>query len=354
MKTRFLDTRNCHILLPAGNGLPLMARLEDSLREINDLPGELHGSIDALVRQNETTINVTHGSRRLCNSAIEITQDSNLATRVVHVQAAARRFPGPARFHALLGYENGMSRKTIVPLQFLLKAWGDPSRGYQCYIHTISHKLGHIRTFDELMARQMSDTDSYYYVGITSRNWLQRLDEHVREMRQGNERLFYRAWRERYGTADVHFSSYLRDLNLSYQEAMDWEEEYVDKIAADQFKLNMIPGGFKGLRLLHEHRIIDRTDISLQERDAAVAEYARRFPRKGIPHPFMSERWKDDEFYLKNIEAKKKNLSAAQVRKIRELAGTGRSAKEIAREVEARNEAQVKNVISGRYYGRIK
>ena len=152
---------------------------------------------------------------------------------------------------------------------------------------------------------------------------------------------------------DVLFTSYLRDINLSYEDAMNWEEEYVDKIASDQFGLNMIPGGFKGLRLLHEYRITDRVDISLKDRDKAIQEFVRRHPRKGVPNPFIAELWKDDEFYLRIMKARPKTLSPDQVRKIRELAELGQTVAEIVKEVGARNERQVRDVISGKYYGRI-
>lgn len=133
---------------------------------------------------------------------------------------------------------------------------------------------------------------------------------------------------------------------------MNWEERFVDGLGPKS--LNMIPCGFEGLRHLYEHRITDRLSIPLEERDRAIAEYVRQHPRKGIPNPFISELWQDDEFYLKVIEARPKTLSPGQVRRIRELAEKGRPVPEIAAEVGARNELQVRNVISGRYYKRIK
>ncbi len=116
----------------------------------------------------------------------------------------------------------------------------------------------------------------------------------------------------------------------------------------------MIPGGFKGIKHLHKHRIITRRDITLEERDRAIIEYIQQNPRKGIPHPFMSELWKDDGFYLKNIEARSNTLSVEQVKRIRELYELGRSVSVITEEVGARNETQVKNVVSGRTFGRIR
>ena len=137
-------------------------------------------------------------------------------------------------------------------------------------------------------------------------------------------------------------------INLTFEEAMEWEEHYVDKWSLTPKGLNMIPGGFKGMKFLHEHRITDRDVVSLEERDRAIKEYVVRNPRKGIPNPFMSELWEDDEFYLRVIEAREKTLTPDQVRQIRTLADSGWSVPEIAKEINALNEAQVKNVVAGR------
>jgi hypothetical protein len=116
----------------------------------------------------------------------------------------------------------------------------------------------------------------------------------------------------------------------------------------------MISGGFKGLRELHEHGIINRQNISVEDRDKAIEKFIRRNPRKGIPNPFIAELWKDDEFYLKVMEARPKTLSPEQVREIRRLARQNWSFNQIVEEVGALNELQVKNVIAGKTYTRIK
>ncbi len=353
MKARFLDTRNCHALLPQGHGLPLAQRLDECLRQINDKHDELRGSIDKLIEHNEKTRNRTCGSQRYCNSPIEIAQISYLANRVVNTRAINGPGTGPAKLHTMLVYENGMTWKTIVPLQFLLKGWGDANSGHQCYIHTIAHNLEQIDSLEKLQARREADSDEYYYAGITGRNWLLRLSEHIGEMNRGSRRKFHAAWQDSLGMRDVHFISSLMDINLTYEDAMNWEELSVDRFAYGPNGLNMIPGGFKGLKFLHKHRITDRIGISLEERDRAISDYLRQNPRKGIPNPFMAELWKDDDFYLKNIEARPKTLSPDQVREIRELSQSRRSITEIAEVVGALNETQVKNVIARRTYRRI-
>jgi hypothetical protein len=354
MKLKYLDVHNYHTLMPPIHGLSLAHRLDECLQGINEKQGELNGSIDALIRRNENTHNLPRGSQRLCSSPIEIAQDSNIVSRIINTRAIEKKRGGLAKLHTLNHLENDIIWKTIVPLQFLLKGWGDANSGHQCYIHTISHNMGFKYTWDEFIARYGTDSgDDYYYVGITSRNWLLRLNEHLGEMRRGSRKRFHTAWRESLGMKDIYFLSCLIDINLTYEDAMNWEEQGVDKIAYGPNGLNMIPGGFKGLKLLHELGISARLNLSLEERDKAIAEYIRRNPRKGIPHPFMAELWKDDEYYLKVIEARPKTLSPEQVKEIRELARMGRSITEIADTVGALNEVQVKNVIAGRTYGRM-
>jgi len=353
MKLNFLDVRNCHELLPPSRGLSLIKRLDECLQGINDNQGKLHGSIDSLIRHNKKTTNLIQGIKRLCNSPINIAQNSNVVSRIIHTQAIVRNWRQPALLHTIQEYENRIVWKTIIPLQFLLKGWGDASNGYQCYTHVISQNMNQRKDFSDLKEMREADTDSYYYVGITGRNWLLRLGEHIDEIHRGSERKFHKAWRESMGMTDVLFTSSLRNINLTYEDAMNWEEASVDNIAIDGNSLNMIPGGFKGLKFLHEHRIINRIDISIEERDRAIAEFVKRHPRKGVPNLFISELWEDDEFYQKVIEAKPKTLTAEQVRKIRELYKHGKTASEIVDAVGALNELQVKNVISGKYYGRI-
>jgi len=341
------------VLLPQGHGLSLVQRLEVCLAQINDSDGPLRGSIDHLIKRNENTLSQSVGSARLVASPVAVGQSSDVETGWINTQAVTSPFPGPAYLHTIQAYGEGLTWKSIIPLQFLLKGWGDANSGHQCYVHTISQNMDQLKTFGDWRARMEADSDEYYYVGITGRNWLLRLGEHIREMHRGSRRRFHAAWRESLDLSNVLFVSTLIDINLTFEDAMDWEELHVDKFANGPNGLNMIPGGFKGLRHLHKHGIIARQNISLEERERAMAEYLRQNPRKGIPNPFMAELWKDDNYYLKVNEANPKRLSAPQVRRIRELAAEGRSVEEITEAVGALNETQVKNIIAGRTYNRI-
>jgi len=348
MKLKFLDDRNCHTLLPKSNGLPLIRRLDECLIGINEKSG---GSIEKLIKQNEKTNNRIN-SLRLINSPLEIAQNSDIPSKTVHTQAIYRAWPGPAYLHRLQRYENQITWKTIVPLQFLLKGWGDASIGHQCYIHTITDNMDQKKGFTPWDEQQDSNWNNYSYVGITGRNWLLRFEEHIAEIRRGSGKRFHKAWRESMGLSNILFTSHLWEVNQTFEDAMNWEEKTVDRVGVGTYGLNMIPGGFKGLKFLHTLRLTDRLNVSLEEREKAITEYVKQNPKKGIPNPFITELWKDDEFYIKVIEARSKTLSQDQVKRIRVLFGLGLSITKIAKEVNALDEGQIKRVIEGKTYNR--
>ena len=352
MKSKFLDIRNCHSLLPSGHGLSLIQRLENCLQEINDSQ-EYNGLIDKLIDHNKKTINKSRGSQRMLNAPLDIMQAAYIAERLINTKARVR--PPITRSLFILNFEteNQATWKIIIPLQYLLKGWGDAKHGYQCYQHVISRNLSHDIKIDQLEERQLADKDDYYYAGITSRDWLTRFSEHMREIRNGSRRTFYRAWRESLGIENVVFNSSLMNVNLTYEEAMSWEEYTVDQIWDSPICLNMIPGGFKGNKFLHKHGITKHENITLEEKNKAIGEYARQNPRKGIPNPAVSELWKNDEYCQRVIEAREKTLSAEQVRKARTLSKEGWAIPEITAEIDALNELQVKRAINRKTYKHI-
>ena len=68
----------------------------------------------------------------------------------------------------------------------------------------------------------------------------------------------------------------------------------------------------------------------------------------------MSELWQDDEYYLKVIGSKEKTLTAGQVREIRRLGKEGLVPHEILIRVGGINERQIKSVLQGKTYKRVK
>lgn len=245
--------------------------------------------------------------------------------------------------HIMVKEESELMRSVSVPLQPLMVGYGDVAEGHQGYVHSI--------TFLDPKGEIL---DQVYYIGVTGRNWLIRMEEHLAEIRGGSNKRFHAAWRAYAGDANVMLGSELIVLNHTFQGVMAWEEEQVDAVMEAKKSLNMIPGGFKGMRFLHEHRVTDRVDISLEERDKAIAEYVRRVGvRAGVPNLLLAELWRDDEFYLKVLSGRSDVLTPGQVLAIRDLAAKGRTAQQIFEAVGARNVEQVQRVLRGKTYNRI-
>lgn len=342
MKLKYIDKKNCFALLNVANLNDLSRRLDVALQQANDRFPNLPKVSEKLILKNHQTLSKYRGSRRLNRDVPNL----EIAISKERLQQRETNLPLPSMLTILINEYKYINWKIFVPIQFLLKSWGDANQGYQCYTHIISRFQN---------PYEQTINNEFTYAGITGRNWLLRFNEHLSEMNRGSNVRFKTALRESLGMDNILIHSSLEEVNLTYEEAMNWEEKYVDDTHDNGFNcLNTISGGFKGLRELHKHRIIKSMDISLEERDCAIAEYIRQNPRKGIPNPFMAELWKNDEFYLKVNEGRKDRLSVTQVRNIRQLAKDGISVEEITNEVDALNDKQVKSVIDGKTYQRIK
>jgi hypothetical protein len=193
----------------------------------------------------------------------------------------------------------------------------------------------------------------YVYVGVTGRNWLQRMNEHFNQIKSGSNNLFHQTWREFIGKKNVMLSSELVVGDHSFEQIMSWEEDFVDRYTESGVSLNMIPGGFKGMRFLHKHRLINSDRVSIKERDAALIEYQRLHPRAGIPNLLISELWKDDEYAARIICGPEGRLSVQQVLEVRKLNSMGIPLEKIVELVNALNIQQVQRVVSGETYSRI-
>lgn len=261
---------------------------------------------------------------------------------------ANRGFERPRReqrvvLHIRVRETDRLQRSVSVPLQALMTGYGDVNDGHQGYVHSI--------TFLDEDGRAI---EQWYYVGITSRNWLERMEEHMHEIRTGSGKRFHAAWRAYAGDSKVMLGSELVVLNHSFVGIMDWEEVIVDQHMAAGISLNMIPGGFKGLKFLHEHRITPREKITLAERDLAIAKYVRTADVKiRVPNLLLSKLWETDEFYLKVLAGRSDVLTPAQVLRIRQLAAEGSDEQAIADIVGARNVQQIRRVLAGKTYRRV-
>ncbi|HVT35496.1 MAG TPA: hypothetical protein VHE37_07930, partial [Nevskiaceae bacterium] len=142
-------------------------------------------------------------------------------------------------------------------------------------------------------------------------------------------------------------------INHSYDQIMAWEEHAVDQQMEAGTSLNMIPGGFKGMKFLHEHRLTTAPRVSIEERDNAIGAYQALNPRAGVPNLIISELWKDSRYAESVICGVEGRLSIDQVRKIRELFSAGVPLEKIVELSGARNTLQVERVTAQKTYTRI-
>tara|TARA_Y100001956_G_C4129408_1_gene192571 strand:- start:4622 stop:5734 length:1113 start_codon:yes stop_codon:yes gene_type:complete len=190
------------------------------------------------------------------------------------------------------------------------------------------------------------------YAGITKRHWLERMREHVREIKSGGNKLFHKTCRQSLGKKNVVFASELVTVNRSYNEIMNWEEQAVGYFMESGTSLNMIPGGFKGVRFLHELALLAKKNgVSLQQRDDAISRYEAS--KQVTVNPLIRALWDDAEYAKKVICGPEGRLSPEQVRQIRTLSFENKSASDIALLVNAKNTEQVRRVIAGATYSRI-
>ncbi len=197
-------------------------------------------------------------------------------------------------------------------------------------------------------------SDGYFYVGVTTRSWQRRWAEHRRAMETGSPLLFHRKLREELQAGRVTYVHHkvmgiTDDIEVLYAT----EEWLVEGHWGDERRLNMIPGGKSGLKYLRDNGMLPERVVPLpDERDRILADWLRQHPRKGLPAPWVAEKWKDDAWAIAQICGRDDRLSIDQVRAIRDLA-MNHPAEEIAARIGARNADQVQRVIDGKTYTRV-
>lgn len=255
-----------------------------------------------------------------------------------------------------------VSRRVVsVPLQCVVKNWGDALRGHMIYEH-------HIAPMDHSQEQLGEQFRAARYIGLTSRNWQTRYREHQRDALTGSELLFHTTLASvfpeggvsqvgmgvfeivRYGLC---LTSELEYVNLTYEEAMQIEEKLVER-TLHPAGLNMIPGGFAGQRFLHKLGFLGREKATVEERNLAAAKYLQQLPHRENSAPWVSERWKRDEYYEQVVLNRSNTLNREQVHQIRKFGNDWNFKPEIIARLAGASERQVRDVLSGKYYSRVK
>ena len=89
-------------------------------------------------------------------------------------------------------------------------------------------------------------------------------------------------------------------------------------------------------------------------RDLAAAKYLHQLPRQRNPAPWISDQWQRDEYYERVVLNRSNTLSKEQVQQIRKFGNDWNFSPEIIARLSGANERQVRDVLSGKYYSRVK
>lgn len=123
------------------------------------------------------------------------------------------------------------------------------------------------------------------YLGITKRNPFTRFKEHQSAARNGEGHLLHKTWRGliRAGAnGTVAFD--IMDHYKTIDEAYGAEERLVDDMTLAPKGLNAIPGGMKGIRMMHQLRLLNGThQVSVADRDAALVRLENQHHDRNSP-----------------------------------------------------------------------
>lgn len=234
----------------------------------------------------------------------------------------------------------------------------------RCFIHlgqagvdgSAGEYQGQYTVYLHRFCKREDYNNSYFqYVGITKRGWTSRFRQHLNEARNGSPYLFHRALAE--CTTDKYVSEhYVTHAGLSFEDAMMVEEKLVAEHTLNALHaggLNMIPGGFAGIRFLGARGFKGITPKKWEHRASLVRDFNAYCQRAGKPNAALSLKWTVDDFAAKMILSNPNNLNRDQVSRIRTLSNFGMSAEEISSNMQLRK-GRVARVLHGTTYSRVK
>ena len=183
--------------------------------------------------------------------------------------------------HLVVGFYRNMTLHAfIVPLEYVLGCNEQAvlrDGSYQLYSHSILSPdnqaaiskrievIAETGNYDCLPSvQQHFQNKALVYVGITKRTWQARYRQHCDDMARGSNLLFHRALRGEFcGIGTIEHI--VERAGLTEKQAMEIEETEVEKRSLHSLfpnGLNMIPGGYAGLKCVHEYA--SRTGFALK------------------------------------------------------------------------------------------
>lgn len=201
------------------------------------------------------------------------------------------------------------------------------------------------------------------YVGITGKPWYERYKQHRNLALKGSRFAFHQVLRDGYS----HLQHNVIDICSSYENAMKLEEIVSRRTLVPQ-GLNMIPGGFLGLKTLYRLGLLAKNEKRAFETTDEII--AREIARKGQASIFVRALWADNAKAEEMVCGQKSRFSVGQVRMIRYLDSLGLQVEDIAEavfdpeqyplideETGALNTPRadlVRNILTGKTYARVR
>lgn len=286
-----------------------------------------------------------------------LTRDKQVLWTAALLEKKNEKERAPVLFIRMHSPSLDIPMRVEIPLRAVMKG-GAALRGTYCvYLHA-------------LLA---SDKSEFVYYGITKRGWNIRFAEHTKAaVAEKSHRLFPKKLNELIDARAKHLSgsgdtnkphlvgiiSALTSVGLSKDAAMDAEEYLVEKYSLASSHpqgLNMIPGGRAGVAALYKlstERPKDFTET--EDRELALDQYLGSHPQSNISKPGIAMKWNDPDYAEAVICGRDNRLSGDQVRKIRYLAALGAGTGQIVEQLGALDEGQIRRVVAGRTYSRIR
>jgi hypothetical protein len=236
--------------------------------------------------------------------------------------------------HLVVGfYQKKVLNTFIIPLEYLLgfNLKSTLREGsYQLYSHTIlssdnqavmnrqmknSGKNNYQKSFQEAYQK-----NSLAYVGITKQTWQKRYRQHCLDMERGSNLRFHRALRGEFCQIGV-IEHIVERAGLTEKQALEIEEGEVEKRSLHSLYpngLNMIPGGYAGLKFVHNFSSRTgyklKTDITADNLETVLADVQRHtlnaHLNSGISNRIngaIARLWAVDIYFRINATTKQRN-----------------------------------------------
>lgn len=188
------------------------------------------------------------------------------------------------------------------------------------------------------------------YIGITKRAWVSRWAEHCVSAMVDPRYRFHKALAR---TLNQPLYHWVIAHGLSFEQAMNLEEQLVAAESLHPRGLNMIPGGFAGIEYLSRAGFKDHVSPrQWEQRQQIIRMFSEMCDRAGRPNPLAAALWQDDDYAANIITANPNNFSKKQVELIRYLHSLGEDEETIAKKIDARK-ARVALLLNGKTYGRV-